>query len=817
VEPKTGIDPRSLLEHRGFVRAIVRGILADEHAVEDIVQETCLRALERPPRTAAIRSWLTRVGRNLALTARRREKSRLRRERAGARPESQPAASEAAVNLEQLRLVVEAVLALEEPFRSAILLRFYEDLPPKEIARELGVPVDTVRSRLRRGLERMRAWFDEKHGGDRSAWSLALLPILGARGGAAATKVLLLEGLMSAKTKLVGAALVVCLVGAGTVAWHAAKARDRAPPPRAEALRDVAPPTQGEDDTPVSRPPEPPRFEDSAAPDPVRTVNAEVRVGRGKAQSKPYRLAEASGGTDTGALRVLVTDPSGNTIPGITVCVTSEIDGRWQATMYEPDATGRLEVRPLEPGQHGVHVRNASGRTRDLYVEIEAGRFSEVALELAPGATIEGTVRHVERGVLAGIEVSLSRRDGPFQDSFSATTDAEGRFRLVDVPPGVYPVSLKGTFIGYDGRPRAEFTVNGLGTVRQDVLLGRVVLSGTVRDEETGAPLPGVKLSVYQAGFFAEATTDPNGAYSFLDLVPGDHGISCAKEGYAGKSERTGGIPAEGTRVTDFTMRRAAVLVVEVRDRDGRPVAGHHTLLLFPVSPPGMESTGGGLDFDSKGVGRYTQVLPGTYNLALTAEGFLPAKQRVEVKEGESRVSVVLERAKEERRPSLEGTVRDAVTGEPLAGTRVCMQRPLSHTTNTDADGVYRFYGVSPGPCELYFSIDGYGIQWVKDFDLEEGKGTLDLDLLPAATLRLEVTGPDGRPVSGRLILGVIGRGEGTTNVGTGVEADAEGHAVCRQIVPGRYQLHVTKESLGSARVEVEIVPGENVVRARLE
>ncbi|HEX5136588.1 MAG TPA: sigma-70 family RNA polymerase sigma factor, partial [Planctomycetota bacterium] len=100
-----------------------------------------LRALERPPRHAALKAWLARVGRNLALTALRREKSRLRRERAGARPEGQPSASDAAARLERHRLVVEAVLALEEPFRSAILLRFYEDLPPKEIARQLGVPV----------------------------------------------------------------------------------------------------------------------------------------------------------------------------------------------------------------------------------------------------------------------------------------------------------------------------------------------------------------------------------------------------------------------------------------------------------------------------------------------------------------------------------------------------------------------------------------------------------------------------------------------------------------------------------------------------
>ena len=143
MEPETGIDPRSLLEHRDFVRGIVRGLLADEDAVEDVVQETCLRALERPPRHAALNAWLARVGRNLALSALRGQRRRGQREHEVARPEGQPSAAEAAARLERHRLVVEAVLALEEPFRSAILLRFYEDLPPREIARQLGVPVDT--------------------------------------------------------------------------------------------------------------------------------------------------------------------------------------------------------------------------------------------------------------------------------------------------------------------------------------------------------------------------------------------------------------------------------------------------------------------------------------------------------------------------------------------------------------------------------------------------------------------------------------------------------------------------------------------------
>ena len=59
-----------------------------------------------------------------------------------------------------------------------MLLRYFDDLAPREVASRLGVPVETVRTRLRRGLERLRTALDERHGGDRSAWAGGLVPLL---------------------------------------------------------------------------------------------------------------------------------------------------------------------------------------------------------------------------------------------------------------------------------------------------------------------------------------------------------------------------------------------------------------------------------------------------------------------------------------------------------------------------------------------------------------------------------------------------------------------------------------------------------------
>jgi len=61
--------------------------------------------------------------------------------------------------------VVEAVLGLAEPYRSVLVRRFSEDESVAEIAARLALPEPTVRTRLRRGLEQLRARLRSEMGG----------------------------------------------------------------------------------------------------------------------------------------------------------------------------------------------------------------------------------------------------------------------------------------------------------------------------------------------------------------------------------------------------------------------------------------------------------------------------------------------------------------------------------------------------------------------------------------------------------------------------------------------------------------------------
>lgn len=60
------------------------------------------------------------------------------------------------------RIVRDAVYAMQAPDREIFLRYYYHCQPVAAIARELGVPVSTVKSRLRRGREKLRSALEHK-------------------------------------------------------------------------------------------------------------------------------------------------------------------------------------------------------------------------------------------------------------------------------------------------------------------------------------------------------------------------------------------------------------------------------------------------------------------------------------------------------------------------------------------------------------------------------------------------------------------------------------------------------------------------------
>jgi len=109
--------------------------------------------------------------------------------------------------------VVRAVMQLEEPYRSTVLLRYLDGVSAAEIARRQGISPPAVRQRLARAVEKLRILMDAMSGGDREAWSLALIPIAGSvsQAGAVMTKSTAIGGVYVAAGVLVVGAIAVTI------------------------------------------------------------------------------------------------------------------------------------------------------------------------------------------------------------------------------------------------------------------------------------------------------------------------------------------------------------------------------------------------------------------------------------------------------------------------------------------------------------------------------------------------------------------------------------------------------------------------------
>jgi RNA polymerase sigma-70 factor (ECF subfamily) len=172
------LDPELILANQGFLQRLARGIVGDDSAADDVVQQTWLAAIERPPRSrASMRGWLARVVRNTATNRARSEVRRADHERRFASEEAHNADDSMELRLEVQRRVVEAVQRLDEPYKRAIYLRYHEDRSPRDIAEQSMLPEATVKTHLRRGLALLRGDLDRALGDDRRTWLTALAAI----------------------------------------------------------------------------------------------------------------------------------------------------------------------------------------------------------------------------------------------------------------------------------------------------------------------------------------------------------------------------------------------------------------------------------------------------------------------------------------------------------------------------------------------------------------------------------------------------------------------------------------------------------------
>ena len=178
---------RLILPHLESAYNFARYLTRDAVLAEDAVQDAMLRAFRalEQHRGSSARAWLFTIVRNCCRTAQAgsggsmslvTNESGLNSETAAQianHPDPRPTPEEEMQSRDMVSRVREAVEAIPEPFREAVVLRELEELSYAEISEVTGVPIGTVMSRLARGRAILaRALLPSSVAAEEPSWSV---------------------------------------------------------------------------------------------------------------------------------------------------------------------------------------------------------------------------------------------------------------------------------------------------------------------------------------------------------------------------------------------------------------------------------------------------------------------------------------------------------------------------------------------------------------------------------------------------------------------------------------------------------------------
>ena len=526
-------EVENLLQQEPFVRSLARTLMADDD--DDIVQQTFVQALTRG--TGSVRdprSWLARIVHNVVSNSRRSQTRRLHRECAVARAASDivPSSCELMEREERRATLVRAVDGLPDHLRAVVLLRFFEDHPPRVIARELHLPVAVVKERLRSALAQLGKDLEREDTGSLRAWLMPLLPNVAVPPVAAITASIPLRELavrliassspgilvMTTKAKITIAASILVLATLALSLFDFAKS---------DAVGNVG---------------------RGAAPDLVSTVTAATSEDPSIAGSTNEAHREVvhpiSGRARAGSLTVRgVFEADRSPAAGFTLTVRrSGGDPRVGVRRTRTDASGTARFDGLAPGRTLVR---ADRTTVYKVVEIRGGEDRVVELVVPIGLNITGIVVDESDVPVAGAEVHFAPLAFVGRDMIQiATSGLDGRFKL----RACCTECLIGARAEGYAPSRLAFRHGGKGTTEEVRLVlpagggsveGSVLGPGNKPVADAVIRIGKGKLSAIFAGPAgapappAQTTSDASGGFRSIGVAPGEHPVAVRAPGLA--------------------------------------------------------------------------------------------------------------------------------------------------------------------------------------------------------------------------------------------------------------------------------------------
>ena len=149
--------------HRRLAYSVAHKLTGEKHSAEDLTQDAFLKvwrsAARYRPEKGSVRTWILSVVRNQGIDQLRAKATRHRTqekvEASTPRYESSEAFAQAWHHA-RLGRVREALDALPHFQQQVLELAHFSDLTHPEIAKRLGLPLGTVKGRMRLGLEKLR-------------------------------------------------------------------------------------------------------------------------------------------------------------------------------------------------------------------------------------------------------------------------------------------------------------------------------------------------------------------------------------------------------------------------------------------------------------------------------------------------------------------------------------------------------------------------------------------------------------------------------------------------------------------------------------
>ena len=818
-----------LLEHQTWALRIARQLVREEHEAEELVQKTWIAALRRPPSTArGARAWIRQVILNLARERHRRAGTRLRHEQASHDASiTVPDASEAVSREEIRELLADRLLALQEPYRTTLTLRYYEDLTSGEIATRLGVPAGTVRWRLKVGLDQLREELDRRCHGDRQRWvsALTILGPLGPLPIALDRDALARTASSSTPTWLVtlgGLGLTASLAAGAWFAWFRPERSER------DLAESTAALTTSDDKGARSELDANARFDERAA----------------RASAEPAPLLASTTPAASPTLRVRVVDAGGEPVVGahVAVVLRGRVEERAQSDEHGeariPCTQADLGALGIPPTRGRISLfafaaDQAASALWHLAAPLE--RSEPLVLVLGgPDEPLTGRVVDPSGAPVAGALLAwndpLCRAERPEGGDFSTpsvlttTSASDGSFTLAHIVRGTE--SLLVFAEGFALAALMPGKSDGIEVVlrRGSSLSGRVLTAdGRPAGGVRVATEPIQKSSEWAASLaaydptrrgFPEATrTDADGRYRLTCLTPGERTLWAGGESEAGVATATLALEEGVESSWNATLGAGRALHLRLVDGEGAPLAGWLVIL----RRPGGKSTWWVRRVTSDEAGRVDvfDCPEGDLYLDVLDQSGLGSTylSRKLVASGAEEVLTIDTRTLAQ----VSGTLVDHAGRPELGGklTLFAMRTALTHTLERDPAGRFG-QALAPGEYALVLQLE-HGARRVARFALEEHQ-RLELGLLalPApGSLRLEgrnlANGAARTPAYSLFALFEAGEGETFLKAGDG---DIDGD-VLLSLLPGRYRVllfdaagnlpekhEVTIESFGETRVE---------------